>query len=387
MKVLGIISEYNPFHYGHRYHIEQSKKSTSCDYTVAVMSGPIVQRGDFAILEPHRRAKTAIENGVDLVLELPVCYSSQSAEIFAYGSINILNRLGFVNNISCGSETNNLDDINKIVPLLTKESISYNLSLKNQLSKGLSFPKARSQAILELTGMNLQNTPNDILTLEYAKAIEKLNSSINLTTIKRKGQDYNSPLIEGDFPSATAIRKAFKEGCFSPAFSPETALESYGKLIDNFNFLKLLVFREDLKIRDTFDLNEGLENSIIANIKKANSKEELIDLLKSKRYTHTRISRILNNILLGLDKASMTKVIYSQEKPYAKILALNSKGRQLLGQTDKEQITLINKPATFIAENQLQQTLWHYDTIAYNMYLSLSKEKYISQNQISPIIL
>lgn len=390
MKVLGIISEYNPFHYGHKYHIEKSKALTNCDYTVAIMSGCSVQRGEFAIIEQHRRAKTAIENGVDLVLELPVCYSSQSAEIFSLGSINILNRLNFVDAICCGSETKNLQDINQIVPIISNENQAYKNLLKKHLDTGISFPTARSLSLKELTGIDIGKGPNDTLALEYAKALYRLNSPIKLHTIKRQGENYNSSNLGQGFASATGIRDAFQQNTLTEELLPITSFQSlvsYGKIINTFPILKPLIIREGQKIKNIFDINEGIENSIIKNIKKAQTKEELIHLIKSKRYTHTRISRMLHNILLGIEKEPMTKIINSTEAPYAKILALNSKGKELITKTNKENITLINKTASFTEENELQKILHHYDTIANEMYLSLSKEKYISQTQISPVVM
>lgn len=390
MKVLGIISEYNPFHYGHKYHIDQSKKTNNCDYTVVIMSGSVVQRGEFAILEQHKRAQIAVENGADLVLELPVCYSSQSAEIFGYGAVNLLNRLGLVDTICCGSESNNLENINILAPIIVDEKEEYTSLLKTYLEQGLSFPKARSQALQQLTKINIGHSPNDILALEYSKALYKLKSHIKLSTIKRNGQDYSSTATNQGFASATGIREAFKNNTLTPDIVPEQtllALNKYGKTIDTYNILQAIIIREGLKIETIFDIKEGIENSILSNIKKANSKEELMNLLKSKRYTHTRISRILNNILLGLDKKSMETIIHSTEKPYTKILALNQNGKHLLSKIDQEQIKLINKPATFTPENQLQKILYNYDTIANDMYLAMSKETYISQNQISPVVI
>ena len=236
-KVLGIISEYNPFHNGHLYHLEQSKKLSGCDYTVAVISGNFTQRGSTSLVDKWEKTRMALANGVDLVIELPVLYSISSAENFADGSIKILNSLGIVDTLSFGAETSDIAVLSKIADVLTVEPTEYKNILSHELKKGLSFPKARENALLMYLGdirkySGVLSSPNNILGIEYLKALKKYKSNINPICIKRIESDYNSINFSNNIASATAIRNLVKNKSFDiiKDLVPES---TYSILIDN----------------------------------------------------------------------------------------------------------------------------------------------------------
>ena len=232
--VLGIIAEYNPFHNGHFYHLTESKRKCNAKYAVAIISGNFTQRGDASIVNKFEKAKMAIENGIDMVIELPTLYSISSAENFANGAIKILNELNFVTHISFGSESGNINQLNDIASILTDEPEEFSKLLKEELRKGSSFPVARQNAIekfLNLTNKNTSNnnndnsnndtnddifnkllkSPNNILAIEYLKALKKTKSNITPITIERKNVDYYSENIVENFASSTKIRKEISE--------------------------------------------------------------------------------------------------------------------------------------------------------------------------------
>ncbi|MGL5084152.1 MAG: tRNA(Met) cytidine acetate ligase, partial [Clostridium sp.] len=209
MNITGIITEYNPFHNGHLYHLDSAKSRTSSDGIICIMSGNFMQRGEAAMVDKFERTKMAIENGVDLVLELPTFYALSSAEQFAKGSVSILNSLGVVNNIFFGSECGNVDDLIKIAKVLVHEPLEFKEELKINLDKGLTFAKSREISLVKLLkdenlSQILQNS-NNILGIEYIKALLTLNSEISPLTLKREGASYNDKTLSSQFASATSI--------------------------------------------------------------------------------------------------------------------------------------------------------------------------------------
>ena len=275
MNISGIIVEYNPLHNGHVYHINKTKELTNCDVLICVMSGNFTQRGIPSSIDKWTKTKMAINNGVDLVLELPTIYSVSSAEFFAQGAISLLNSLGIVDNICFGSEHGDINDICNISNILLKEPAEYKLLLKTYLSKGITYPLARAKALYEyLTNSNMSmsnlllgdflNSSNNILGIEYCKSLIKLNSSITPYTLKRKGASYNSTFINNEFSSATAIRRYVKEN---------------GILTNLKDYVPPSVFTE---IRNLYskDTNFIFEDSMFPYIKykSATSKNSLINL-------------------------------------------------------------------------------------------------------------
>jgi len=341
MKVTGIIVEYNPLHNGHLYHLQQTKQITNCDYVVAVMSGNFVQRGEPAIINKWARAEAALNAGVDLVIELPVIYSISSAENFAYGAISILNKLNIIDSICFGSESGDIEPLFKIAQILAEEPKEYKNLLKKFLKQGLPYPKAREFALNNYfkDENNLLQTSNNILGVEYLKALIKLNSNIKPYTIKRIKNNYNDINITSNIASATSIRHNFDNYDLIKTTMPEFSFEiiqrekQLGKGPVNLNNLADLIF---YKIRSLtanelskiHDISEGLENKIKYAAEESSTIEGLLNLALSKRFTKTRLQRILLYILLGI-----TKEVYLQnikEINYIRILAANSNGRKLL---------------------------------------------------------
>ncbi len=345
-EVLGIIAEYNPFHNGHLYHIQKSKEQTGAKFVVCVMSGNFVQRGNTSIVDKWTKAKLAIENGVDLVLELPTIYSVSSAESFAQGAVKILENLGIVDTISFGTETNDFAALNNIATILTEEPKEFVNMLKEDLKQGLSFPKARENALIKYLNDDVRykdilNSPNNILGVEYLKSLKQIKSKIAPVAIKREKVYYNDNFIVDDFASATAIRKLVANKDFSGLIKvvPRSCYETVLKEFEAGNVvLDLQKFEKEIfytlrrmsvsEIAELPDVSEGLENTIKNAANFCNNIKDFIDIVKTKRYTQTRIQRILVFALLGITKKDVQtakKVI-----PYARVLGFNEKGKLLL---------------------------------------------------------
>lgn len=345
MKISAIIAEYNPMHNGHIYHIDETKKSSNSDGTICVMSGNFVQRGEPSIIDKWERTKIALLNGIDLVLELPSIYAVSSAEFFAFGAVSLLNSLNIVNNLSFGSETGNIKDLYTLAEILTKEPDEYKIKLKTYINLGLPYYAARNKALSQLLPKNIDNlltNSNNILGIEYCKSLIKLHSSINPITVRRIGDDYNNENIISNFPSATAIRKSlmYNTDLSSLAsFMPNSTYEELLKLHNaNYNF----VFKENLfqylkykclssenHIDNIPDASEGLHNKIYDCIISSNNINELILKVKSKRYSYTRISRILCQYFIGFENYN-TALLRKKPCPYARILGFNDRGREML---------------------------------------------------------
>ncbi len=391
MKVLGFITEYNPFHFGHKYHLEESIRKTGASHTLAIMSSSFVQRGEPSIVDKWTKAKIAIENGVDLVIELPFIYSVQSAELFALGGIKTLDALNIVNYISFGSESGNLKPLLEIAKLLSHEPYEFRLKLKENLSLGLSFPSARSRAVCDYMKTNssynydyeaILKQSNNILAIEYLKAIESLNSAIKPIAISRQGSDYKDATISGKYASATAIRRSILEkGLKSidgllprPSYDHLLAFyNEYNKFneIDNYySVLKyLLYFKDKESIRKILDIEHGLENRLIEKSLVSTSVKEIIKNTSSKRYPMTRIQRILIHLLSGLSGETI-KDLYTKDVPYIRFLGANEKGLELLNLIkERSDIYLLTKYSHHEnLQDKLVNEFAHYEKIATNLY-------------------
>ena len=291
--VLGIIAEYNPFHNGHLYHLNESKKICDAETTVCVMSGNFTQRGTPAIIDKWTRAQMALENGVDIVIELPTIYSISSAEHFAYGSIKILDILG-ANYISFGSECGKINILDDIANVLYAEPKKYKTLLKHELSKGLSFPKAREHALLIYLNdiikyANVLSNPNNILGIEYLKAIKKQENYIVPITIQRNSVNHDSPNANNGYANSSLIRKMICKGNEFKEYIPAKSYETinncikYGKMVyDLSTFEKEIIYairKMSLEeIANLPDVSEGLENRIKNAGDECNSVKELINM-------------------------------------------------------------------------------------------------------------
>ena len=346
MNITGIITEYNPFHNGHKLHLEESKKQTKSDGTICIMSGNFVQRGGPAIIDKWKRTEMALSNGVDLIIELPTFYAVSSAEFFAKGAVSILNSLNIVNNLFFGSEIGDAKALSEIAKVLVSEDERFQNILKENLSLGLTFAKAREKSLIEYLNSseinNIITSSNNILGIEYIKAILKLNSSINPVALKREGSNYNDKSLSQTFSSATSIREVLKNTSNIEDLKNIIPLESYevfSKLQEQdyrftfeeemFKYIKYKIQTNCVNFNNLYEVTEGLDNKIIKEISSSNSLHEFILKIKSKRYTYSKISRILTHIYLGLDNDDF-KDIANENNLYVRVLGFNKTGREIL---------------------------------------------------------
>lgn len=351
MKIVGIISEYNPFHKGHAYQIEKTKEDTGATHVVALMSGNFVQRGMPSIIDKYERAEMALLGGADLVLELPAVYALSSAEFFAEGAVRILNALNGINLLSFGSEEGELKDLYTLADFLTKEPDAYKDFLRQELDSGKSYATARNIALkkfLPEVDETIIQSPNNILGIEYLKALIKLNSKIEPYTLKRKGKGYHDlTLTESHFASATALRKGILEEESIEEYIPIGVFTYLTRLKEeNYNFTipedfkDLLLYRlltDGAKLKNLPEASEGLDNRVMNHLHLLIEKslEEFTDSIKTKRYARTRISRLLFQFLLSFDTEDIETLRRSTPKA-VKILALNEKGREILSSLRKD---------------------------------------------------
>lgn len=385
-KVLGIVAEYNPFHNGHLYHLNESKKQSGADYSVCVMSGNFTQRGDTAIIDKWSRTEMALKNGIDLVIELPVVYSISSAENFAYGSMSVLDKLGIVDTVSFGSEVGDLTILDSIAEILCTEPKEYVSLLNHELSRGISFPKAREKALLMYLNdirkyANVLSNPNNILGIEYLKALRNLKSNLTPMTIKRKDSDYNSTAIKNGFASSTAIRKIITKPSSLSKVVPEETFSiidnkiKHGQIVNGLStFEKEILYKLRIMpvewIADLPDVSEGLEHAIKNAANSCNNVADLVSLVKSKRYTQTRIQRILLYALLDITKQDMENS--KKGVPYIRVLGMTENGKQLLSSivTRNKKLNIITSPKKFMdhSNNKISKSLFAKDMLATNIY-------------------
>lgn len=327
----GIIAEYNPFHKGHKYHIEKTAEKTNEDI-VALISGNFVQRGEPAMLEKHIRTKMALLNGVSMVLELPVEYATGAADVFAMGAAYILEKSGIINFLSFGSEAGTTSALEKTAIILNNEPPKFKTLMKDSLDKGYSYPLARNKALEAYLNKKIDflNKPNNILGLEYIRALKNLNSKIKPVTIERIISDYNSSRLSGEISSASAIRTAILNKDYSALSSiPQniTDLINCDDLPTLNDFTQILMYilrtQSSQTISQYADVTEGLENRITNT--DFTSINELIDKIKTKRYTYSKLRKAILHIILGV-----TKEMQSSPPRYIRVLGIRSDKEYLL---------------------------------------------------------
>lgn len=324
---IGIICEYNPFHYGHLLHLKKIKEMYKDANIILAMSGWITQRGDLSLIDKFSKTEIALEYGVDLVVEIPFKFI-QSADYFAKGAIKILNLLG-CDKIVFGSESNNAEDLKEMAQIQLNNS-EYNNIIKNSINSKENYPTILSNALFSLTGKTI-NTPNDLLGLCYTREIIENNYNIDIVTIKRKN-NYNSLKLEGKITSATSIREQLKKKKSIKKYVPhivEKKLKNVIFLEDYFDFLKYKIITSD--ITDIQGIDTNLSNRIKKYITNSNNLEELINSVKSKKYTYNRIKRSLTFILLSITKDNFNNL----ELEYLRILGFNNNGKELLNKVKK----------------------------------------------------
>ena len=383
MKVLGITAEYNPFHNGHKYHIEKSREMTGADCVVAVMSGNFTQRGEAAILDKWERSRLAVENGVDLVVELPFIYACSKAHSFAEGAVDILKGLG-VHMISFGSESGEISNLYEAAANLIIGSEKIEEARERHMKSGISFAKAGEIATAEVLGeeaAKLMTEPNNILALEYLKRLifwKERGHDIEPVTVKRHGSGYFEENSEKGFAGASVIRKMESseefgkyvpenvacalEGAENTQLVAERALQANDCL---FRLVRSEIVKSSPEaLAQVYHMGEGLENKLKKEIIKAGNMEELVSSVVSRRYTEATVRRLLTYVLLGIREYEPAKAIYGR------VLAATDTGRKLLGSLKKQDghmpiITNINKDEL---DNETVQACLRYDVLASDMY-------------------
>ncbi len=369
-RVIGVIAEYNPFHNGHYYHLQATKEITGADYCVAVISGNFTQRGDTSIVNKWAKTYMAICGGADLVIELPTVYSISSAENFANGAIKILDNLKVVDAVSFGAEANDLATLNNIANVLYEEPKAYTNILAHELKKGISYPSARENALMMYLNdikryANTLNSPNNILAIEYLKALKVQKSKLEPIMIKRKKVYYNDNKIVDDFASATAIRKLLQDGEYTNLRKviPRSSYTIIGQearkgsiVLSLEKYEKEIIYTlRRMKVEDIAnlpDVSEGLQFAIKNAANESNTLKDLISNIKSKRYTQTRIQRILLYALLGIEK----KLMDNSKKivPYVRVLGFTQKGKSLLSEIARTnpKLNIITSLKKYMDQNQ-----------------------------------
>ncbi|MBQ3924487.1 MAG: nucleotidyltransferase family protein [Firmicutes bacterium] len=383
MRIAGIIAEYDPFTNGHAFHLEQTLREGRADFVVAVMSGDFTQRGRPALLDKWTRSRLAVENGVDLVLELPFCYATAGAEVFARGAVGVLEGLGVVDALGFGSESGDIDELMFIAGFLKNEPDEYKRAIKRHLDMGISFPKAREMAVNECLGMEagkLLKSPNNILAIEYLKHVV----SMTPVTVKRESPYGAKELpAAGDgcgtgLASAGAVRNAVRSGdigrtCgFVPRNVYETIVSVYGEgdlskeMEDRyFDLLRTVILRNSAEeLAGIYGAIEGIENRMKKEIRMHADVDAYASSLKSKRFTRTAIDRLMLHTLLGLRKEDAAAA-----QPYARVLAMSEGGEKILaaarGTASIPVVTNINKYAGL-------PDVSRFDVLASDMYNVLS---------------
>ncbi len=405
MKTVGIIAEYNPFHNGHAYQIRKAKELTKADYCIVVMSGDFVQRGAPALMDKYLRAESALRNGADLVLELPVCYALSSAEIFARGAVSLLDRLGVVDSLCFGSECGDINILMEFAKELLHETTVFKESLAREMRDGHTYPQARNTA-LEASAPRLTaythvlTNPNNILGIEYCKALLSLESKIVPCTVKRAGASYHDNSLETNFCSAMAIRESLRRAGASDGLAKQIPAVSL-KLMEDAYLKSYPVFPDDLSLLVHYsllsheasgftsypDIDRELSDRILKFLPRYRDFRSFCDQLKSKNRTYTRISRSLLHVLLDIREDDLT--CYLKEGPafYARMLGFRESAAPLLSGIKKQtKIPLLSKLAD--AEKQLAQTglsMLKKDVYASHVYQSVVRYKFPSDDPQSEI--
>lgn len=366
LKATGVVVEYNPFHYGHAYHVRQAKIHTSSDVAIAVMSGSFLQRGEPAIVSKWARTKMALQNGVDIVCELPYIYAVQKAETFANGAVAILDALK-CHSLFFGSEDGDIKAFERTAHAWHEKKEEIDLFTKEKVREGLSYPAAAAAAFQEVIDpkhlLDL-SLPNNILGFHYVKAIMERSPHMQPFTSQRISSGYHDEELPENqkIASATSIRKALKDhGTFETvaAYLPDATLKqlhdyhsSYGLLHTQeayFSFLKHVFHTMDTaELEGIYEIEEGIEHRMQKAITHASSYEEYLSLVKTKRYTWTRLQRMNTHLLMRVKKSAMHELLKEKKAPYIRLLGMSKKGQQYLSRVKKDlDVPLVSKLSAF----------------------------------------
>ncbi|WP_252503696.1 nucleotidyltransferase [Sporosarcina sp. Marseille-Q4943] len=403
MKATGIVVEYNPLHNGHVYHAQQARKATDADVIIAVMSGNFLQRGEPAFVDKWTRTKMALASGVDIVLELPYRFATANAPLFAQGAIELLDAAG-CSAFCFGSEDGNIEPFQNSIRLITSHTDEYEAAVKNAIAEGLSYPMALNRAYktiqegqpaLSLADLSM---PNNILGFHYMQASQSIGSTMEAVTIKRMGAGYHDETLDNEkIASATGIRKSFfgsetldDVSDFIPVATRDLLIEwqserkRFGSWESFYPFLRFVILRDGpSQLRGIADVSEGIENLIFRAAQSHDSFQTFMDAVKSKRYTWTRIQRMLTHILTGFTIETRAEM----EKPaYLRLLGMTNNGRSFLsGRKKRLNLPLISKVASF-SDPSLKMDIAASDIYALALGNGTSDSKIGLDYQIAPIM-
>lgn len=412
MKIVGLITEYNPFHNGHLYHVTKAKEITGADAVIVVMSGNYVQRGAPAIMPKHLRAEVALEAGVPIVLELPVCYALGSAEYFAAGAIALFEHLNCIDAICFGSECGDYQILERLAHIIADEPLEYKSYLQRELKRGRSFPLARQLALktyLKDDSLDaILEQPNNILGMEYIKALYLKKSAMKSYTIKRIVSGYRDETLSENYSSASAIRKLLWHASYSihleaedmfdePALSDilirleDQVPASCIRLLEENHRLRYPVYSNDFSLllkyklltetKETLssymDVTEELANRIMNHLNSFVTMDQFSDLIKTRGLTYTRVSRSLFHILLDIKKEDYTCYASSGHTAYARVLGFRKEATHVLRYLkEHSSIPLITKLAQVDGLNGAGFRMLEQDLFASNLYESILTEKF-----------
>ena len=397
MKTVGIVAEYNPFHNGHAYQLAMAKKMTGADYCIVVMSGDFVQRGTPAIMDKYIRAQSALENGADLVLELPVCYASSSAEYFASGAVALLDKLGITDTLCFGSESGDVNVLSALADALLDESPQFKQILKQNMKAGATYPQARNQALSAtapyLTGsLHVLQSPNNILGLEYIKAIKRRQSRIQPYTLSRMGAGHHVAAMETSYSSALAIRESIslkqdiryiKDQIPSSVYiAMEKAFgRTFPILPDDLSSLLpyKLMLEQASGYTSYLDIDPSFSDRLTNMLPSYTNHASFCEQLKTKNMTYTRVSRNLLHILLNLNQADMDAFCTEDYIYYARMLGFRKKAEPLLSLIKKHsEIPLLSKlaDADGVVDHANGRKMLASDIRASNIYSLLIQQKF-----------
>ena len=379
MKNIGIIAEFNPFHKGHKYLIDYARNTLNADNVIVIMSGDFVQRGDVAIVDKYTRAKDAIKNGADLVVELPCVYATSSAQNFALGAVSHLDKMNIVDTLLFGCEVDDINTLNKLGTNVSSETPDFKDKLNSYLKQGLSYPKAYINALCENSRVtNLQdvsNMPNLILGISYISAIKSLKSNIKPVCIKRIGSDYNSGDIDSDFPSAKAIRNVItNENNKNKIYNIDKYLTK--DCLDSILYEKILSSNSE-SISNIYGINEFLANKIINNLNSYQGFDSYAKLLNSKDTIYAQISRGLLHFILGITSEDMNLFLNDKTSYYYRVLGIKKEKLDLIKSiSDSSHLPIIGTLSQVCDLSDMAGKILSIDTKASNLYEGLMSIKY-----------
>ena len=403
MKVAGIVAEFNPFHTGHAYIIEEARRMTGCDYVIVVMSGNFVQRGEPAIADKFTRTRMSLQCGADVVIELPAISASAAAADFARTAVSVLLHTGVVTHLVFGSESGQIQPLSQIADILYEEPESFKMMLRSHQRDGLSFPAARAQALKNtFSTISFLDTPNDILAVEYLIALKRFKSdSITPVTISRIGAGYHELSMQTDFVSASAMRKWILEHGHAHMHRlpdkgiPDACQDIYRQWIlngtcigpDDLTQMLGTALLQHIDYTDFLGISNDLSNRIGKYSHTLRTFESFVDTIKTKNMTRTTISRALLHMVLGHKKTDMDMLKSLDDAPYIRLLGFNAQSSALLKQIQAHSdIPVITKPSAARRQlNQSQLQIFNQDVYAARIYRLLQLSK-MGENAITAVL-